>query len=63
MVCASTGLIKGKMFAIDGCRLPSAASKEWSGTKEELKEKYNQIRKQNRYLILRERTTILFVLL
>jgi len=45
MVCASTGLIKGKMFAIDGCRLPSAASKEWSGTKEELKEKYDQIKK------------------
>jgi transposase len=51
MVCASTGLIKGKMFAIDGCRLPSAASKEWSGTKEELKEKYNQIKKLSAEII------------
>ena len=28
MVCNGMGLIKGKMFAIDGCRLPSNASKE-----------------------------------
>ena len=45
LVCASMGLIKGKMFAIDGCRLPSNASKEWSGTKEELQKKYDRIKK------------------
>jgi len=45
MVCSGMGLIKGKMFAIDGCRLPSNASKEWSGTKKELKEKYDKIKK------------------
>jgi hypothetical protein len=39
------GLIGGKMFAIDGCRLPSNASKEWSGTKKELREKYEKIKK------------------
>ncbi|MDR2844033.1 MAG: transposase [Candidatus Symbiothrix sp.] len=33
MVCHKMGLIGGKMFAIDGCRLPSNAAKEWSGTK------------------------------
>ena len=45
MACSEMGLIKGKMFAIDGCRLPSNASKEWSGTMEELKEKYGKIKK------------------
>jgi transposase len=45
LVCDEMGLIKGKMFAEDGCRLPSNASKEWSGTKEELKEKYDKIKK------------------
>jgi len=43
LVCDGMGLIKGKMFAIDGCRLPSNASKEWSGTKKELQEKYEKI--------------------
>jgi transposase len=45
LVCGGMGLIKGKMFAIDGCRLPSNASKEWSGTKKELQEKYEKIKK------------------
>ena len=45
LVCDSMGLIGGKMFAIDGCRLPSNASKEWSGTKKELQEKYEKIKK------------------
>ncbi|MDR2922131.1 MAG: transposase [Treponema sp.] len=27
--CAQLNLITGKMFAIDGCKLPSNASKEW----------------------------------
>ena len=39
MVCNAMGLIKGKMFAIDRCRLPSNASKELSGTRKELREK------------------------
>jgi transposase len=29
--CNELKLIDGKMFAIDGCKLPSNASKEWSG--------------------------------
>ena len=45
LVCNGMGLIRGKMFAIDGCRLPSNASKEWSGTKDELKEKYENMKK------------------
>jgi len=32
LMCDSLGLIGKEMFAIDGCKLPSNASKEWSGT-------------------------------
>jgi hypothetical protein len=37
--CSELGLIRGDLFAIDGCKLPSNVSKEWSGTMEELKQK------------------------
>jgi hypothetical protein len=30
--CYALGLIGGELFAIDGCKLPSNAAKEWSGT-------------------------------
>jgi hypothetical protein len=33
------GLIGKEMFAIDGCKLPSNAGKQWSGTKAELEKK------------------------
>jgi transposase len=39
LYCSELGLIGGEMFAADGCRLPSNASKEWSGTTEKLKNK------------------------
>jgi transposase len=44
-VCNEMELIGGKMYAVDGCKLPSNASKEWSGTKEELQKKYDKIKK------------------
>jgi transposase len=37
--CAELGLIGGDLFAIDGCKLPSNASKEWSGTLKDLRKK------------------------
>jgi hypothetical protein len=43
--CSELGLIKGDMFAIDGCKLPSNASKEMSGTLEELKKKKEDLQK------------------
>ena len=55
LVCGSMGLIGGKMFAIDGCRLPSNASKEWSGTKQELREKYEKIKKLSKELLKKHR--------
>ncbi|WP_146866940.1 transposase, partial [Aliivibrio fischeri] len=39
MTCEQQGLIGGNMFAIDGCKIPSNASKEWSGTHAELTRK------------------------
>ena len=39
LVCQELGLIRGEMFAVDGCRLSSNASKEWSGTIGNLRKK------------------------
>jgi transposase len=39
MICDQRGLIGKEMFAVDGCKLPSNASKEWSGTRSELAKK------------------------
>ncbi len=39
VVCDKMGLIGREMFATDGCKLPSNASKEWSGTKADFKKK------------------------
>ena len=43
MVCDDQGLIGKEMFAIDGCKLPSNASKEWSGTMADLTKKQKKI--------------------
>ena len=43
LICNELGLIGREMFAVDGCKLPSNASKEWSGTKEELKKKQKKM--------------------
>ena len=39
LVCDEMGLIGKEMFAIDGVKLPSNASKEWSGTKADFEKK------------------------
>ncbi len=44
LVCDEAGLIGREMFAIDGCKLPSNASKEWSGTKADFKKKARKIK-------------------
>jgi hypothetical protein len=41
------------MFAIDGCKLPSNASKEWSGTIDDLKKKRDKLEKYIGGLVLR----------
>jgi transposase len=43
--CNELGLVGGRTFAIDGCRLPSNASLELTGTGEELKKRLGVYRK------------------
>src|SRR5215468_9487092 len=43
LICDKLGLIGKEMFAVDGCKLASNASKEWSGTKGELKKKQKKM--------------------
>jgi transposase len=55
LICDEMGLIGKEMFAVDGCKLPSNASKEWSGTKKELKHKKEKMEKAIRQIITRHR--------
>jgi len=43
--CSELKLLTGEMFAIDGCKLPSNASKEWSGKISDLKKKKTDLEK------------------
>jgi transposase len=43
LVCQEMNLLGGTLFALDGCKLPSNASKEWSGTIAELRKKKEKI--------------------
>jgi len=55
MVCDSLGLIGKEMFAVDGCKMPSNASKEWSGTRADLKKKAQKIDRAVRFLLNKHR--------
>ncbi|MDH4230817.1 MAG: IS1182 family transposase [Nitrospirota bacterium] len=57
LCCDEMGLIGKEMFAVDGCKMPSNASKEWSGTKEELRHKKEKMEKAVRQIIKRHRET------
>ena len=50
-VCYTENLIGKNMFAIDGCKISSNCSKEWSGTKKDLLRKVEKIRKSIDYLV------------
>jgi transposase len=51
LVCEEMELLGGTFFALDGCKLPSNASKEWSGTVSDLKKKKDKIEGQVRRLL------------
>lgn len=51
LICDAQGLIGRDMFAIDGCKLPSNASKEWSGTKAELDAKRLKLERAIRRMV------------
>gem|GEM_PF-1579994 len=44
VVCAEEGLLGGTHFAIDGCRMSSNASKEWSGKRADLIRKRDKLK-------------------
>jgi len=57
LVCEQEGLLGGTVFALDGCKLPSNASKEWSGTIADLKKRKKKIEKKVKELLAEQRKT------
>jgi len=45
LTCEDQGLLGHELFAIDGCKMSSDASKEWSGTIKELKQKREKLKR------------------
>lgn len=44
LTCEEEGLLGHELFAIDGCKMSSDASKEWSGTIKELEQKRDKLK-------------------
>jgi len=55
LVCDQEGLLGGTFFAIDGCKMASNASKEWSG-------KINDLKKRSKKLSARSRRWLKIIL-
>jgi len=55
LICDEMQLIGKEMFAIDGCKLPSNASKEWSGTKAEFGKKKKKMEQAVRRVLEKHR--------
>ena len=55
MICDEMKLIGREMFAIDGCKLPSNASKEWSGTKADFRKKKLKMERAIRRILRKHR--------
>ena len=55
LVCDEAGLIGREMFAVDGVKLPSNASKSWSGTRADFAKKVTKMERAVRYLVKRHR--------
>jgi transposase len=51
LVCEQEGLLGGTFFAIDGCKMPSNASKEWSGKFSELRKRKEKIEDKIKVLV------------
>ncbi|MDH4233136.1 MAG: transposase, partial [Nitrospirota bacterium] len=54
-ICAEEGLIGRNMFAIDGCKISSNCSKEWSGTREDFERKKGKLEKSVKLLLRKHR--------
>lgn len=57
MVCDEEELLLGTRFALDGLKLPSNASKEWSGTIKYLREKRDKLRRKAEVLAKEHKRT------
>jgi len=55
LICEEMKLIGKDMFAIDGCKLPSNASKEWSGIKAEFRKKQFKMERAIRRIMKKHR--------
>ena len=55
LICSEEGLLGNELFAIDGCKMPSDAAKEWSGTFKELAQKRDKIRRQIHYHVTEQK--------
>jgi len=55
LICWEMELIGGEFLALDGCKLPSNAAKEWSGTFSDLEKKESKIRKTVEFLLDRHK--------
>jgi len=51
LVCQEMDLLGGTFFALDGLKLPSNASKEWSGTRSEMQRKKERLEAKVRELL------------
>ncbi len=55
LICSQEGLIGKQMFAIDGCKISSNCSKEWSATRADFEKKKEKIDRSIRHLLGRHR--------
>ena len=55
LVCDEAGLIGREMFPVDGVKIPSNASKTWSGTREDFGRKVQKMERAVRHLMKRHR--------
>jgi len=57
VVCDNSGLIGREHFSIDGCKLPSDASKQWSGTHKQMRKKMEKMRRLAEQIIEKHRAS------
>jgi len=55
LYASELGLIGKEHFAVDGCKLPSKASKQWSGTHKELEDKRQKLERIAERIVTRHR--------
>ncbi len=54
LVCEQEDLLGGTFFALDGCKLPSNASKQWSGKISEIHKKKDRLERKVRRLLKKQ---------